>query len=78
MQAHEPAASGVRLAELLAAFSLATDLAMGQPMGHALRTCLLAVRLGESLGLREQELADVYHLALLRRIGCTGDSHELG
>jgi len=28
---------------VLAAFSLATDLAMGQPMGHALRTCLVAL-----------------------------------
>ena len=30
--------SGVTLAELLAAFSLATDLGLGQPMEHLLRS----------------------------------------
>jgi HD-GYP domain-containing protein (c-di-GMP phosphodiesterase class II) len=69
--------AGVRLAELIASLSLATDLGMGQPMGHALRTCLLAVRLGEALGLTETALGEVYYLALLRRIGCTSDAHDL-
>src|SRR5919198_115627 len=68
----------VRLAELVGALSLATDLGMGQPLEHALRTCLVSIRLGEDLGLSETDLADVYYLALLRRIGCTSDSYELG
>lgn len=50
----------VRLAEVIAALSLATDLGMGQPMDHALRRCLLAVRLGEALSLTLRELRDVY------------------
>jgi HD-GYP domain-containing protein (c-di-GMP phosphodiesterase class II) len=69
--------SGLRLAELIAALSLATDLAMGQPMEHALRTCLLAVSLGELLGLDDAELNDVYYVALLRAVGCTADPHDL-
>lgn len=43
--------SGLRLAELVAAFSLATDLGLGQPMEHVLRSWLIAVRLGERLDL---------------------------
>jgi hypothetical protein len=39
--------SGLRLAEIVAAFSLATDLGLGQPMEHVLRSWLIAVRLGE-------------------------------
>ena len=35
----------LRLAEAVAALSLATDLGMGQPMGYGLRSCLLAVGL---------------------------------
>src|SRR5438105_1132574 len=58
--------SGVRLAEMVAALSLATDLGMGQPLEFALRTCVLAVRLGELLGLHERELRDIYYVALLR------------
>jgi hypothetical protein len=47
-----PAArSGVRLAELLAVLSLASDLGMDQPMEHVLRQCLLSLRLAECMGL---------------------------
>ena len=37
--------SGLRLAELVAAFSLAMDLGLGQPMEHVLRAWLIASRL---------------------------------
>ncbi len=67
--------SSLRLAELVASLSLATDLGTGQPMEHALRVCLLAVELGSELGMDEQELADVYYIALLRAIGCVSDAH---
>ena len=38
--------SGVRLAELMAALSIATDLGMGQPLETALCSCVVAMRLG--------------------------------
>lgn len=57
--------------------SLATDLAMGQPMESGLGTCLVATRLGETLGLDEDDLRDVYYLSLLQHIGCTVMNHEL-
>jgi HD-GYP domain-containing protein (c-di-GMP phosphodiesterase class II) len=66
----------MRLAELIAALSLATDLGMGQPMSHALRTCLIALALGRALGFSERDLADTYYTTLLRFVGCTSDSHE--
>jgi HD-GYP domain-containing protein (c-di-GMP phosphodiesterase class II) len=65
--------SGVRQAELIMALSLATDLGTGRPMEWALCSALLGIRLGEALGLNEQELRDVFYLALLRYIGCTSD-----
>jgi hypothetical protein len=37
--------SGVRLADLVAAFSLATDRGLGQPMEHVLRSWLIAAEL---------------------------------
>jgi HD-GYP domain-containing protein (c-di-GMP phosphodiesterase class II) len=69
-------ADGLRLVELLAALSLATDLGMGQPLEQALRTSLIALELGGRLGLRSDELSDVYYVALLRFLGCTADAHE--
>lgn len=66
----------LRLAELIAALSLATDLGMGQPMTQALRTCLIALAVGRVLGFSERDLADTYYTTLLRFVGCTSDSHE--
>ena len=71
------AGSGVRLAELMAALSMATDLGMGQPLESALSSCVVAMRLGEALGLDDQTMRDVYYQALLRYIGCNADTHAL-
>jgi hypothetical protein len=37
----------IRAAEVVGALSLATDLGTGQPLEHAMRTAVLAVRFGE-------------------------------
>jgi HD-GYP domain-containing protein (c-di-GMP phosphodiesterase class II) len=66
----------IRAAEIVGALSLATDLGTGQPLEHALRTAVLAVRLGELASASAQELADTYYVALLHSSGCTSDGHE--
>ena len=66
----------IRAAELVGALSLATDLGTGQPLEHALRTAVLAVRLGELAGASREELADAYYVALLHASGCTSNGHE--
>ena len=53
-----------------------TDLGTGQPLEHALRTAVLAVRLGELAGASPEELADTYYVALLHASGCTSNGHE--
>jgi len=66
----------IRAAEVVGAISLATDLGTGQPLEHALRTAVLAVRLGELAGASARELADTYYVALLHASGCTSNGHE--
>jgi HD-GYP domain-containing protein (c-di-GMP phosphodiesterase class II) len=66
----------MRLAELVAAVSLASDLGLGQPMEHLLRSCRLGLRLAESVRLSEEERAVVYYVALLGWVGCHAESHE--
>jgi HD-GYP domain-containing protein (c-di-GMP phosphodiesterase class II) len=66
----------IRAAEVVGALSLATDLGTGQPLEHALRSAVLAVRLGELAGASPQELADTYYVALLHASGCTSNGHE--
>ncbi len=73
----QPVTTDIRLAELIAALSLATDLGMGQPLEHAQCVCVLSVRLGEALGLDESQLREVYYLALLRHIGCNAETYRM-
>lgn len=68
--------SRLRLIELLASLSLATDLGTGQPLGHALSTSLLAVDLAGELGCDGDEIRSVQQVALLRYLGCTSDATE--
>lgn len=65
-----------RMAELAVALSLATDLGTGQPMAHAMRTCLLSLRVADALGRETSEQSCVYYVALLRFLGCTSDASE--
>jgi HD-GYP domain-containing protein (c-di-GMP phosphodiesterase class II) len=64
----------LRLAELVVALSLATDIGSGVPMETMLATCLVSLRLGEALGLSDEEMYETYYLALLRHAGCTAES----
>ena len=63
---------GLRLAELLAAVSLATDLAHDVAAESALRDAVLTVELAHLMGWSSPEVSDAYYLALLYHIGCTG------
>jgi hypothetical protein len=67
----------LRLAELIAALSLATDLGLGLPQEHVLRQCRIALGLAEHLGVDPAERAAVHYVAMLAWVGCTADSHEL-
>jgi HD-GYP domain-containing protein (c-di-GMP phosphodiesterase class II) len=69
--------SGVTLAELLAAYSLATDLGLGQPMEHLLRSWRIAARLGRHVGLAEDEQASLFYVAMLSWVGCVADAPEV-
>jgi HD-GYP domain-containing protein (c-di-GMP phosphodiesterase class II) len=74
---HQAEESRLSLAELIAALSLATDLGLGQPMEHVLRSTLIALRLAERLKFDSTERATLYYTSLLAWVGCTGDSHSL-
>jgi hypothetical protein len=71
------ARDGLRLTELIAAISLATDLGTGQPMEHALRTCRLSMAVAHELRLDTRTASDVHYVALLRFLGCVADAPEM-
>ncbi len=61
----------VRTAEVIAALSLATDLAIGVPLEHGLHSTLFAMRLAERLGVDDETASHTYYACLLFYVGCT-------
>jgi HD-GYP domain-containing protein (c-di-GMP phosphodiesterase class II)/DNA-binding CsgD family transcriptional regulator len=66
----------IRLAELLAALSLTTDLGSGVAFEKGLRTCLVAGALADALELDLAEQRAAYQVGLLRALGCTAYASE--
>jgi HD-GYP domain-containing protein (c-di-GMP phosphodiesterase class II) len=66
----------LRLADLLAALSVATDLGMGQEPEKAVRSCLVATHLARAMDLPDRGVRDVYYTTLLQHLGCTAPAHE--
>lgn len=67
----------IRMAEVLAAFSFATDLGTGKSMGHALRACFLGMAMARELRLSTSEQAELYYSFLLMHSGCAASSLAL-
>jgi HD-GYP domain-containing protein (c-di-GMP phosphodiesterase class II) len=69
--------SGVKLPELVGAFSLATDLGLGQPMEHVLRSWRIAASLGDRLGVEPDQRGALYYVTTLAWVGCVADTPEV-
>ncbi|MEE1941165.1 HD domain-containing phosphohydrolase [Streptomyces sp. TRM 70361] len=68
----------IRVAEVLAALSLTTDVAAGMSFEKGLRTCAVATTLAERvLGADPVTCRAVFETALLRSVGCTSFAPEL-
>jgi HD-GYP domain-containing protein (c-di-GMP phosphodiesterase class II) len=66
----------VRLAELVASLSLATDLGRGEPMEHSMRQTVIALRIADRLAVDEHDRVAVYYTGLLANVYCHADAHE--
>jgi putative nucleotidyltransferase with HDIG domain len=68
---------GISLPEILSALSFALDLTEGAVPGHAMRSCLLGMRLAGELGLPAGEMASLYYALLLKDVGCSSNAARL-
>jgi putative nucleotidyltransferase with HDIG domain len=75
--AAQPRQGIVTLAEILSALSFALDLTEDAVPGHALRSCLLGMRLGKELGLDSSRMSDLYYSLLLKDVGCSSNAARL-
>jgi HD-GYP domain-containing protein (c-di-GMP phosphodiesterase class II) len=68
---------GLSVAEVLSSLSYALDLTSGQAMGHAQRSCLIAMRLGKEIGLGDDQLSSLYHAVLMKDAGCSSNAARM-
>jgi HD-GYP domain-containing protein (c-di-GMP phosphodiesterase class II) len=64
----------VRVAEIIAALSLATDLGMALPLGHGMDSTMIAMRLADRLGVDSETASQTYYACLLFYVGCTANA----
>ena len=67
-------APSVSVAEVFSALSFALDITEGHPFGHALRTCLIGMRLAERMGLPMGDRRDLYYALILKDVGCSSNA----
>ena len=67
----------IPLSQLAAALSTALDLTEGQPENHAVRSCHIALRIAEIVGLSAEDRAALYYAVLLKDLGCSSNAAKL-
>jgi putative nucleotidyltransferase with HDIG domain len=67
----------VSLSEIISALTFALDLTEGAVPGHALRSCLLGMRLGDALGVSGHLRANLYYALQLKDVGCSSNATRM-
>jgi HD-GYP domain-containing protein (c-di-GMP phosphodiesterase class II) len=67
----------IPIGELLAALSHALDLTEGAPAGHTLRSCLIAMRIADDIGLGPDDRTALYYAMLLKDAGCSSNAARI-
>ncbi len=69
--------SEIALSGVIGALSYALDIAEGQPPGHAVRSCLIGMRLAAELELSASERSDLFYAPLLKDAGCSANANRM-
>jgi len=67
----------IRLSEVISALSYALDVTEGQPIGHAVRSCAIGMRIGEEIGLDDDERSSLFYALVLKDAGCSSNAAKL-
>jgi len=67
----------IALSGVIGALSLALDIAEGQPPGHALRSCVIGMRLAAEIDLTPSERSDLFYALLLKDAGCSANANRM-
>lgn len=72
-----PEGAEVRFSEVVSALSYALDITEGQAPGHAVRTCLIGMRIADVVRLSPDERSALFYALLLKDLGCTSNAARL-
>jgi putative nucleotidyltransferase with HDIG domain len=64
----------VRLSNVLAGLSYALDLTEGQRQGHAIRSCLIGMRIARELQLSSDQQSALFYALLMKDLGCSSNA----
>jgi putative nucleotidyltransferase with HDIG domain len=68
----------ISLSEIISALSYALDLTEGAVHGHALRSCLLGMRIATDARLPADQTSGLYFALMLKDIGCSTNADHVG
>jgi putative nucleotidyltransferase with HDIG domain len=66
--------TALRLSDVLAGLSHALDLTEGQREGHAVRTCLIGMRLADVLRIDRELRSPLFYALLMKDLGCSSNA----
>ncbi len=72
-----PGMTEIALSGVIGALSYALDIAEGQPPGHAVRSCLIGMRLAAELDLSPSDRSDLFYALLLKDAGCSANANRM-
>ena len=67
----------VTLSGVIGALSYALDITEGQPAGHAVRSCMIGMRIAEELQLPARARSDLFYALLLKDAGCSANAERM-
>jgi HD-GYP domain-containing protein (c-di-GMP phosphodiesterase class II) len=70
-------ATQIPLSKVIGALSYALDITEGEPPGHAVRTCMIGMRLAEVLELDGAARSHLFYALLLKDAGCSANSAKM-
>src|SRR5919107_4811886 len=75
MDARGPAR--IRMSRVIGGLSYALDLTEGEPPGHAVRSCIIGMRIADELGLDAATRSRLFYALLMKDAGCTANSAKI-
>tara|TARA_R110002049_G_scaffold2750_8_gene22235 strand:+ start:178413 stop:179828 length:1416 start_codon:yes stop_codon:yes gene_type:complete len=67
----------LRLSEIIASLSYALDITEGQPEGHAVRSCIIGLRIADELQLSDDRKTGLFYALLLKDLGCSSNAARM-